>query len=880
MTAVPKPLKLLSPRFPALQALFVALPPEASAPAPAGSAVASSVRELFADMLSVLGMTLGPEEGARETLKYKLLGNVEDCSSWGHEYVRHLSGEVGAEWCARVAAAEAAGAPAPQTFADLLSLVRIVVPFNLTHNAEHEACDLLLEIGHLELLLDPVITAGVLAPSAPSQGSELSSSSSSSAPAAAAAVKEGGAAVVAADGETTQLPYARVCAYLLKCASYTGDEDDARASLTTAYTIYLAHGAHAAALLTALRLGGEGQQERLAALFAACAGDAGMRRQLAHILGRQRVNFSTGEDALDAIIGNTGLSVGFAALARELDVVESKSPEDVYKSHLSGEARRGEEGVQLGSARGNLANSYVNGFVNAGSGRDKLLTPPGAQWPFQNKDHGKTAAVASLGLLHLWNDTEMSALDKYLESRDDAIKAGALLGVGLIFAGTRNPDADAAYALLGEVLEPSPGAPPSAPGAMPITGAQRAHALLGLGLAYAGSQRSDVAELASPYLQDAGSPHSNLDVTAMAAVCVGLVYCGAGALGEVYSTLIADRLMSAGEVERGVPIMRHTALGLGLIYMGRGEEANLFLEDILPAMGDTPLGLFARNILLSCAYAGTGNAMAIQRLLRVCAEHPEMEDREKAKAAEEAAAEGEAGGAGGGGGGGGSAGASQLAGGGGAGASSASSAAAAASAAAAGGGAGGAGAAAAKVDDTDRKGLVSSGKYLHQSVAVLGLGLVAAGEDLSADMAGRMADHLLSYGDASVRRAVPLALALVHLSDPEYSVVDVLSKLSHDHNEDCAQAAILALGLVGAGTNNSRIAGLLRTLSIFYKTEPNTLFVTRIAQGLLHMGKVSCQQFCFFDSPSILRTQTLNQSAPPPFSPPPPTPLCFARRAL
>jgi hypothetical protein len=42
---------------------------------------------------------------------------------------------------------------------------------------------------------------------------------------------------------------------------------------------------------------------------------------------------------------------------------------------------------------------------------------------------------------------------------------------------------------------------------------------------------------------------------------------------------------------------------------------------------------------------------------------------------------------------------------------------------------------------------------------------------------------------------------------------------------------------VGAGTNNSRIAGLLRTLSTFYKTEADHLFTVRLAQGLLHMGK-------------------------------------------
>ena len=42
---------------------------------------------------------------------------------------------------------------------------------------------------------------------------------------------------------------------------------------------------------------------------------------------------------------------------------------------------------------------------------------------------------------------------------------------------------------------------------------------------------------------------------------------------------------------------------------------------------------------------------------------------------------------------------------------------------------------------------------------------------------------------------------------------------------------------MGAGTNNSRIAGLLRQLSSFYGKEANHLFLVRVAQGLLHMGK-------------------------------------------
>ena len=40
------------------------------------------------------------------------------------------------------------------------------------------------------------------------------------------------------------------------------------------------------------------------------------------------------------------------------------------------------------SARMNLASSYVNGFVNAGFGQDKLLTGEGNKWIYKNKEHG------------------------------------------------------------------------------------------------------------------------------------------------------------------------------------------------------------------------------------------------------------------------------------------------------------------------------------------------------------------------------------------------------------------------------------------------------------------------------------------------------------
>jgi 26S proteasome regulatory subunit N1 len=81
--------------------------------------------------------------------------------------------------------------------------------------------------------------------------------------------------------------------------------------------------------------------------------------------------------------------------------------------------------VALDSAQQNLASSFVNAFVNAGFGNDKLMTgaDEGNAWIYKNKDHGMMSAAASLGSILLW-DVEMGLthIDKYLYSQEDYIK--------------------------------------------------------------------------------------------------------------------------------------------------------------------------------------------------------------------------------------------------------------------------------------------------------------------------------------------------------------------------------------------------------------------------------------------------------------------------
>eukprot|EP00953_Heterococcus_sp_UTEX-ZZ885_P003237 2270-Heterococcus_DN1.PRE.2 len=121
----------------------------------------------------------------------------------------------------------------------------------------------------------------------------------------------------------------------------------------------------------------------------------------------------------------------------------------------------------------------------------------------------------------------------------------------------------------------------------------------------------------------------------------------------------------------------------------------------------------------------------------------------------------------------------------------------------------------------------------HQAAAVLGIALVTLGEDVGSEMALRTYDHLLHYGGLPIRRAVPLGLALMNIR----RVTITVAYSSGASQSDTTIAAIIGLGLVAAGTNNSRVAQLLRQLSEFYSREPGPLFTVRIAQGLNHMGK-------------------------------------------
>ncbi|RZC86510.1 hypothetical protein C5167_030588 [Papaver somniferum] len=676
MTSVPKPLKFLRPHYGTLKTYLATMGGD------------SELKRYLAEILSVLAMTMSAD-GERESLRYRLLGSAGDVCSWGHEYVRNLAGEISQEYKMRLLQNE----DVPTE--DLMELVQQIVAFNMKHNAETDAVDLLMEVEDLNLLIDHVDAAS----------------------------------------------YKKTSMYLTSVAIHLPGPDD-QLVLGIAYAIYLKFGAYSLALWVAIRMD---NLRYVKQLFTVC-NDIQQKQQFCYILARHGVHFlldgnmvfdDDERESCQEIINNMKLSEGYLNLARDIDVMEAKSPEDIYKTHLiDGGAAAG---ASVDSARQNLAATFVNAFVNAGFGQDKLMIPSDASsggttgsWLFKNKEHGKASAAASLGMILSWDvDNGLSQLDRYFHSDDPHVISGALLGVGIVNSSIKH-ECDPAMALLSDYVNKED---PSV----------RIGAIMGLGLAYAGTQNDQIYQQLSPILGDSNAP---LDVIAFTAISLGLVFVGS--CNEDVAQFIILALMDRSEADLGEPLTRLLPLGLGLLYLGKQENAEATSE--VSKTFHEKIKKYCDMTLLSCAYAGTGNVLKIQQLLGECCQHLEKGET-------------------------------------------------------------------------------------HLGPAVIGIAMIAMAEELGLDMAIRSLEHMLHFGEQSTRHAVALALGLFCTSNPKVNVMDTLSRLSHDADSEVAMAAIISLGLIGAGTNNARLAGMLRNLSSYYNKDASLLFGVRIAQGLVHMGK-------------------------------------------
>ncbi|KAI1377728.1 26S proteasome regulatory complex, non-ATPase subcomplex, Rpn1 subunit [Hypoxylon crocopeplum] len=650
----------------------------------------SEDKSSLADVLSVIGMTFSDEE-RQDTLKYRLLSPTQDIGSWGHEYVRHLALEIGEVYVKRITAEE--------PVKDLVDLALVLVPLFLKSNAEADAVDLMSELEIIEKLPEYV-------------------------------------------DENT---YSRVCLYLVSMVNLLTYPENEQ-FLRTAHAIYRTYKEVTQAMVIAIRLN---DPDLILDDFDS-TDDLPLKKQMCFLMARQKcwlnairnVDSDKDKQELDEAVSNVKLSEYFKTLGKELNILEPKTTEDIYKSHL--ESSRVAGMTNLDSARHNLAAAFVNAFVNAGFGADKmmLVAQEKESWVWKTKEEGMMSTVASLGTLLMWDvENGLDKIDKYTYAPEPQIVAGSMLAIGIMTSGVRL-DSDPALALLADVekLEHK----------NPLV---RVASIMGLGLSYAGSHKEEILEHLLPIVTN---PDNDMQISAMAALACGMVFVGSAnptATEEIMAVLLDE--------ERGSQFsdkwIRFLALGLGLLFFGRQEEVDVILETL--KVVSHPMGRATAILAEVCAWAGTGAVLKIQELLHICNEHidPDSEDK--------------------------------------------------------------------KCDE------------LLQMYAVLGIALVAMGEDVGQEMVLRQFGHLMHYGEPNIRRVVPLAMGLISPSNPQMRVYDTLSRYSHDNDNDVAINAIFAMGLLGAGTNNARLAQLLRQLASYYHRDQESLFMVRIAQGLLHMGK-------------------------------------------
>lgn len=394
----------------------------------------------------------------------------------------------------------------------------------------------------------------------------------------------------------------RVYDYLVACAPFATDTDEYISFLKTAFEISMGQKEYPFALRIALRLD---DQELIEKAFNECD-DQVIQKQLAFALGRQRIQVETEDDDLRELMSNSMLSEYFKKLCEDLDVMKPKKPDDIYKQQF-------EEGVtegKLESAQANLADTYVNAFVNIGTGKDALMQEK-EPWIANVKKEGIMAATASLGLIYQW-DIEgcEEAITDYLDLKDGYAKAGACIGFGISNSGIWS-ELDPAKAILEEYLESE-------------SNTVKLGASIGLGIAYAGTAREDFLETLCPIVLD---EEVGVDTAAYSAVSLGLIFVSR-CDEEVVNTILTS-LMSRSEVELNQPVARFFAVGLALTYLGQQEKCEPAIETLMAV--EHPISEYAQVCVQAAAYIGSGNVLKIQEFLKLATPHEKTQAKAEAQ---------------------------------------------------------------------------------------------------------------------------------------------------------------------------------------------------------------------------------------------------------
>ena len=684
MTSIPRPLKFIRTHFTEIKNFYEKFIPATEKD--------KTYKLMLSDLISVILTVVSEkdEEGNELTiLSYVLSGTRKDITSWGIEYVRSLCSDIGQEYNIRLEKGEPIN--------ELIDLVKMFAPYLIKQHCESDAIDLLIEVESLDEIKNFI----------------------------------------------NENNYKKVCLYLLSIANYSADTDEYRNILELVYNIYFdKFGQYIDAMRVAIKIG---NILYIKQTFIKCK-DLLTKMQLGFILAQEGI-FLDEEDTkikidnktID-IMRNYKLTEYFKVLAKTLELLEPKHPEDVFKSHL--EDKKSQNTKKLESYKINMAYSIASSFINAGYGTEVLLSKKDSDWIYKNKEEGIQCLIAGMGLVNVWDYLE--GPNKVYElagnkEQDTFKRSGRNIGLGLSLCGIKEENDLAIAVLLEELLDKNINI--------------KISALFGLGLAACGTQNDKLFDPIREALQDFSY---GFEVSAFASLTLGLIFIGSSnedVFNDLFSILLSRNENAKGKLFEN-PFFVIYILGIGLLCLGKQTNNDFMIETLVTIEEfSKEMRDYMKTMLISFSYAGSGNVSKVQELMQIIAKSNEEINP--------------------------------------------------------------------KV----------------QSIAVIGCSLIAIGEEVGTEMLSRSFNHFLQFGDINIKKTVSLAIALLNLSNPKVQVIDSLTKFCYDTDKTVSMNAIYSMGLVSSGSNHSRVGGLLRSLAAYYAEDSNPLFMVRIAQGLLHLGK-------------------------------------------
>ena len=684
MTSIPRPLKFIRSHFTEIKDFYDKFIPSTEDD--------KNYKLMLSDLISVILTVVSEkdEEGNELTiLSYVLTGTRKDITSWGIEYVRSLCSDIGQEYNIRLDKGEPTN--------DLLDLVKTFAPYLIKQHCESDAIDLLIEVESIDEIKNYI----------------------------------------------NENNYKKICLYLLSISNYSADTEEYRSTLELVYNIYFGKfHQYIDAMRVAIKIGNPLYIEQT---FLKCE-DLTTKKQLAFILACEGIFLNSEhtkmklDDDIMEIMRNYKQSEYYKVLAKTLELLEPKHPEDVFKSHL--EDKKSQNTKKLESYKINMAYSIASSFINAGYGTEVLLSKKDSDWIYKNKEEGIQCLIAGMGLVNVWDYLE--GPNKVYElagnkEQDTFKRSGRNIGLGLSLCGIKEENDLAIAVLLEELLDKNINI--------------KISALFGLGLAACGTQNDKLFDPIREALQDFSY---GFEVSAFASLTLGLIFIGSSnedVFNDLFSILLSRNENAKGKLFEN-PFFVIYILGIGLLCLGKQTNNDFMIETLVTIEEfSKEMRDYMKTMLISFSYAGSGNVSKVQELMQIIAKSNEEINP--------------------------------------------------------------------KV----------------QSIAVIGCSLIAIGEEVGTEMLSRSFNHFLQFGDINIKKTVSLAIALLNLSNPKVQVIDSLTKFCYDTDKTVSMNAIYSMGLVSSGSNHSRVGGLLRSLAAYYAEDSNPLFMVRIAQGLLHLGK-------------------------------------------